>query len=54
VAAWQKLLGANPDYNNKDDMLQLIAQAQKSVMSCCGSCSAAPVVASAFEVSSYE
>lgn len=28
AAAWQKLLGANPDYNDKDDVLQLIAQAQ--------------------------
>lgn len=28
VAAWQKLLNSNPDYNNKDGVLQLIAQAQ--------------------------
>jgi tetratricopeptide (TPR) repeat protein len=28
VAAWQKLLDTNPDYNNKEGVLQLIAQAQ--------------------------
>jgi tetratricopeptide (TPR) repeat protein len=28
VAAWQKLLNTNPDYNNKDGVLQLIAQAE--------------------------
>jgi len=28
VAAWQKLLNTNPNYNNKEGVLQLIAQAQ--------------------------
>ncbi|MGA8443049.1 MAG: tetratricopeptide repeat protein [Candidatus Sulfotelmatobacter sp.] len=29
VAAWQKLLDTNPSYENKDKVLELIAQAQK-------------------------
>jgi len=29
VAAWQKLLDRNPNYENKDKVLELIAQAQK-------------------------
>ena len=29
VAAWQKLLDTNPNYENKDRVLELIAQAQK-------------------------
>jgi cytochrome c-type biogenesis protein CcmH/NrfG len=29
VAAWQKLLDSNPNYENKDKVVELIAQAQK-------------------------
>lgn len=29
VASWKKLLQTNPDYENKDKVLQLIAQAEK-------------------------